>query len=283
MDRVGSYTNKIHYIKKNILEGLTNKQYAQLFMRPIDERCRNYEKLTKPMDLGTIINRVQTRCYQSAREVAADLRLVYQNWFALNEQCPVLCRPGIQLQKFVERKLSQMPEGPEFVIRKDPRMTRTSIKDFPWLQSSEPQLDSNQLFFIPEHQTLASRDVNSQYPKRGHSVSDGNEEDSSGPSVSKMMRHSRNSSDSNSVLVSVSASVSVAGSESVDTISNINNPQLEDAPVTSDLQHLASPENKPSSSRSSSSPSSSSSSSSQSGSSSSSSSSSGTDSDSDSD
>ncbi|XP_017155205.2 uncharacterized protein LOC108164118 [Drosophila miranda] len=137
---VGSYTNKVHYIKKKILEQLTKKKYAQVFMRPMDKHHGDYQNvIKKPMDLGTIITGVQSRLYRNADEVIADLRLVYQNWFVLKKGSTILCRPANQLQKFVENKLVQMPDGKEFEIKKDSRMTARSIKDFPWLQLNGTQ------------------------------------------------------------------------------------------------------------------------------------------------
>ncbi|EDW29358.1 GL19664 [Drosophila persimilis] len=147
---VGSYTNKIHYIKKKILEELTKKQYAQVFMRPMDKRHGDYQNvIRKPMDLGTIITWVQNRFYRNADELIADLRLVYRNWFALKKGSPILCRPANQLQKFVENKLVQMPDGEEFEIKKDSRMTARSIKDFPWLQLNGTQEMEPLSTFIP--------------------------------------------------------------------------------------------------------------------------------------
>ncbi|BFG06879.1 uncharacterized protein DMAD_13765 [Drosophila madeirensis] len=130
----GTYTNKIHYVKKNILEELIKKEYAQVFMQSRDGSNRDIAGLENPMDLGTIIIRVQNLRYRNVDELISDLRLVYKNWFSLKKVHKNLCCPGKQLKKFVENKVSKMPGGQEFAINKDSKMTVKSLQNFPWLQ-----------------------------------------------------------------------------------------------------------------------------------------------------
>ncbi|XP_022227532.2 uncharacterized protein LOC111077528 [Drosophila obscura] len=163
----GQYTNKIHYIKKKILEELTKKQYAQVFMRPMNERDPDYQLIKRHMDLGTIITRVQNRLYRNANEAIVDLRLVYQNWIALKTPNTALCRPGNQLQKFVENKLGQMPCGAEFELNKDPRMTVKSIQDFPWLQINSTEPMTHHPTFNPNKKETVNEKI---VPARGKAV-----------------------------------------------------------------------------------------------------------------
>ncbi|XP_034140827.1 uncharacterized protein LOC117591623 [Drosophila guanche] len=108
----GTYTNKIHYVKKQILEKVTMKQYAQVFMLPMDRRNRDIAGLKNPMDLGTIIIRVQKRRYRNVDELIFDLKLVYQNWLSLKRESAILCRPGNQVAKIRGEQGVENARGP---------------------------------------------------------------------------------------------------------------------------------------------------------------------------
>lgn len=120
----GTYTNKIHYLRKYLLDELVTKKFAMDFMEPVDTavlQVPNYYNIIKrPMDVGTIIKRVQNRYYHRVDSLISDFRLVISNCFTFNRPGDVVYRNCQKLEKFFHRILNKMPKGEEKPSTKDP-------------------------------------------------------------------------------------------------------------------------------------------------------------------
>ncbi|XP_034478057.1 bromodomain testis-specific protein [Drosophila innubila] len=125
----GTHTNKLHYIKKYLLDELPTKPFAPDFMQPVDTEVLQvptyYTIIQCPMDVGTIIKRVQNRFYHGVDELIIDFRQVISNCYKFNRPNDTVYRNGQKLEKFFLKILSQMPEGDEIPSYKDPRAPRS--------------------------------------------------------------------------------------------------------------------------------------------------------------
>ncbi|ALC44663.1 CG7229 [Drosophila busckii] len=123
-EEIGVYTNKIHYLRKYLLDELVMKKFAMDFMEPVDTAVLKvpmyYTIIKKPMDVGTIIKRVQNRYYHGVDELIHDFRLVISNCFTFNRPGEVVYRNCQKLEKFFYRVLNKMPRGEEKPSTKDP-------------------------------------------------------------------------------------------------------------------------------------------------------------------
>lgn len=125
----GTHTNKLHYIKKYLLDELPTKPFAPDFMQPVDTEVLQvptyYTIIQSPMDMGTITKRVQNRFYHGVDELIMDFRQVLSNCYKFNRPNDTVYRNGQKLEKFFWKVLSQMPEGEETPSYKDPRAPRS--------------------------------------------------------------------------------------------------------------------------------------------------------------
>lgn len=94
------------------------------FMEPVDTavlQVPNYYNIIKrPMDVGTIIKRVQNKYYHRVDNLISDFRLVISNCFTFNRPGDVVYRNCQKLEKFFHRVLNKMPKGEEKPSTKDP-------------------------------------------------------------------------------------------------------------------------------------------------------------------
>ncbi|XP_034483373.1 bromodomain testis-specific protein-like [Drosophila innubila] len=119
----GQYTNKIKYVEKHLLRKLVNQDFAAPFMEPVDSEALNvptyYTIINNPMDLGTVIQRVENRYYRSVKDLIHDLRLIVTNCYTFNRSYSSIYRKGVQLEKFVLKVLAKLPRGEELPCSKD--------------------------------------------------------------------------------------------------------------------------------------------------------------------
>lgn len=68
---------------KEILKALQRHRYAHVFMQPVDPIALGipdyFDKITHPMDFGTIGSKIGGGAYKSSAEFVADVRLVFDN------------------------------------------------------------------------------------------------------------------------------------------------------------------------------------------------------------
>ncbi|EDW60939.2 bromodomain-containing protein DDB_G0270170 isoform X1 [Drosophila virilis] len=121
--RAGEYTNKIHHMNKYLLEELCQQEFALPFMEPVDTKALNvptyYTIIEHPMDVGTIIMRVENRYYRSVHELINDVRLVIRNCFTFNMPEATVYRDGQKLEKLFLKVLEKLPTGEEVPYDKD--------------------------------------------------------------------------------------------------------------------------------------------------------------------
>lgn len=67
----------------------------------------------KPMDLGTMNNKMQNREYHNAAEFAADMRLIFSNCYRFNPVGTDVHEAGRQLQQEFERRFAMLPDEEE--------------------------------------------------------------------------------------------------------------------------------------------------------------------------
>lgn len=122
---VGVYTNKMHYMRKHLLDELPSKPFALDFMLPVDSEALQvptyYTIIQCPMDVGTIVKRLQNLYYQSVDDLIADFRLMLRNCYTFNRPGDIVYRNGQKLERFFLRVLKDMPEGLEVSCNRDPR------------------------------------------------------------------------------------------------------------------------------------------------------------------
>lgn len=128
-EQVGYYTNKMHFLKRHLLDELARKRFALDFMQPVDAEALQvptyYTIIRRPMDVGTIIKRVQNCYYYNVNELIQDFRLIISNCYTFNRPDDLVYRNGQKLEQFFEKVLAQLPPGDELITTKDPKAERT--------------------------------------------------------------------------------------------------------------------------------------------------------------
>lgn len=127
---MGYYTNKMHYLKRHLLDELSRKRFALDFMQPVDAEALQvptyYTIIRRPMDVGTIIKRVHNRYYFNVNELIQDFRLIISNCYTFNRPEDLVYRNGQKLEQFFEKVLAQMPHGDELITSRDPKAGRSA-------------------------------------------------------------------------------------------------------------------------------------------------------------
>ncbi|XP_017137184.1 homeotic protein female sterile-like [Drosophila miranda] len=114
---LGKYTNKLDFFKKSVLDEACKLDFCAEFMRPVDTVVlgvpKYYEVVMKPMDIGTIINRVENNFYHHVGDAMSDFMLIIYNCFKYNKPGDVVYSHGMLLDAFFKKKMQAMPTGPE--------------------------------------------------------------------------------------------------------------------------------------------------------------------------
>ncbi|VVB02133.1 unnamed protein product [Arabis nemorensis] len=98
-----------------IFRQLAQHKWAWPFLEPVDVKGLGlhdyYKVIEKPMDLGTIKNKMESSGYSNVREIYADVRLVFKNALRYNEEKEdVHVMAESLLQRFEEKWLLIMPK-----------------------------------------------------------------------------------------------------------------------------------------------------------------------------
>ncbi|XP_026846024.1 homeotic protein female sterile [Drosophila persimilis] len=117
---LGKYTNKLDFFKKSVLDEACKLDFCAEFMRPVDTVVlgvpKYYEVVMKPMDIGTIINRVENNFYHHVGDAMSDFMLIIYNCFKYNKPGDEVYSHGMLLDAFFKKKMQAMPTGPEITI-----------------------------------------------------------------------------------------------------------------------------------------------------------------------
>ncbi|XP_028893890.2 homeotic protein female sterile isoform X1 [Zeugodacus cucurbitae] len=102
-----------------ILKELFSKKhsgYAWPFYKPVDAELLGlhdyHDIIKKPMDLGTVKQKMDNREYKSAPEFAADVRLIFTNCYKYNPPDHDVVAMGRKLQDVFEMRYANIPDEP---------------------------------------------------------------------------------------------------------------------------------------------------------------------------
>lgn len=102
-----------------ILKELFSKKhsgYAWPFYKPVDAELLGlhdyHDIIKKPMDLGTVKQKMDNREYKSAPEFAADVRLIFTNCYKYNPPDHDVVAMGRKLQGVFETRYANIPDEP---------------------------------------------------------------------------------------------------------------------------------------------------------------------------
>ncbi|KAI8096760.1 uncharacterized protein BX664DRAFT_65711 [Halteromyces radiatus] len=87
---------------KHMLSNMMKHEYAALFTEPVDTYAipEYKERITSPMDLRTMTEKLQTGRYSSLQQVDADIRLMFANCFKFNNSKSFAYDQGKRLEKY---------------------------------------------------------------------------------------------------------------------------------------------------------------------------------------
>lgn len=102
-----------------ILKELFSKKhsgYAWPFYKPVDAELLGlhdyHDIIKKPMDLGTVKRKMDSREYKTAPEFAGDVRLIFTNCYKYNPPDHDVVAMGRKLQDVFEMKYANIPDEP---------------------------------------------------------------------------------------------------------------------------------------------------------------------------
>ncbi|CAG4924831.1 unnamed protein product [Colias eurytheme] len=102
-----------------ILKELFSKKhsgYAWPFYKPVDAVLLGlhdyFDIIKKPMDLGTVKNKMDNRAYKTAAEFAADVRLIFTNCYKYNPPDHDVVAMARKLQDVFEMRYAKIPDEP---------------------------------------------------------------------------------------------------------------------------------------------------------------------------
>lgn len=116
--RKGKLTEQLKFCHNLVKEFFTKKHagYAWPFHKPVDAALLGlhdyHDIIKKPMDLGTIKNKLENRLYGSAQEFAEDVRLIFTNCYRYNPPDSDVVMMAKKLQDVFEIRFARMPDEP---------------------------------------------------------------------------------------------------------------------------------------------------------------------------
>ncbi|KAL5276095.1 BRD4 family protein [Megaselia abdita] len=100
-----------------ILKELFSKKHSSVawpFYKPVDAEMLGlhdyHDIIKKPMDLGTVKRKMDSREYKNAAEFAADVRLIFTNCYKYNPPDHDVVAMGHKLQDVFESRMAKVPE-----------------------------------------------------------------------------------------------------------------------------------------------------------------------------
>ncbi|KAL3871462.1 hypothetical protein ACJMK2_039458 [Sinanodonta woodiana] len=114
--RKGKLNEQMKYCSNLIKELFSKKHsaYAWPFYKPVDVENLGlhdyFDIIKKPMDLGTIKEKMEVREYRSATEFAEDVRLIFTNCYRYNPPDSDVVMMAKKLQDAFELKYARMPD-----------------------------------------------------------------------------------------------------------------------------------------------------------------------------
>ncbi|XP_060069742.1 bromodomain-containing protein 3-like [Ylistrum balloti] len=118
-NKKGKLSPQLKYCSNFVKELFAKKHasYAWPFYKPVDANLLGlhdyHEIIKKPMDLGSIKRKLETREYSCPSEFAEDVRLIFTNCYRYNPPDSDVVMMAKKLQDVFEMKYAKMPELPD--------------------------------------------------------------------------------------------------------------------------------------------------------------------------
>ncbi|XP_019937035.2 bromodomain testis-specific protein isoform X2 [Paralichthys olivaceus] len=110
----GRVTNQLQYLEKVVIKALWRHHFSWPFRQPVDAVALHlpdyYTIIKNPMDLGTIMKRLQNKYYCEAHECIKDFNSMFTNCYMYNRPRDDIVFMAQTLEKLFLQKLSQMPK-----------------------------------------------------------------------------------------------------------------------------------------------------------------------------
>ncbi|XP_062251433.1 bromodomain testis-specific protein isoform X2 [Platichthys flesus] len=110
----GRVTNQLQYLEKVVIKALLRHHFSWPFRQPVDAVKLSlpdyYTIIRNPMDLGTIMKRLQNKYYWEAHECIKDFNTMFTNCYMYNRPGDDIVVMAQILEKLFLQKLSQMPK-----------------------------------------------------------------------------------------------------------------------------------------------------------------------------
>jgi len=123
----GKLSESLKYCN-NILKELFAKKhagYAWPFYKPVDANLLGlhdyHSVIKKPMDLGTVKQKMENREYKNAADFAEDVRVIFTNCYRYNPTESDVVMMAKKLQDVFEMRYARMPEEPPESMNASPR------------------------------------------------------------------------------------------------------------------------------------------------------------------
>eukprot|EP00048_Salpingoeca_helianthica_P022150 m.16627 g.16627 ORF g.16627 m.16627 type:complete len:964 (-) comp6946_c0_seq1:351-3242(-) len=114
-------TNQLQFLSRVVMKELWAHKWSFPFQQPVDDVKLGipdyYQIVTKPMDLGSIKNRLRSGYYEKAAACIADIELTFQNCYLYNKPNDDVYRMGQELDRLFHERLSGLPQ-PEMQARR---------------------------------------------------------------------------------------------------------------------------------------------------------------------
>ncbi|XP_040563622.1 uncharacterized protein [Lepeophtheirus salmonis] len=105
-------TSQLQCIKIYLLEPLLRHPKSPAFRKPVDHIALGIPDypnvITKPMDLGTVKEKIRTRKYAHYRDCVKDIELIWKNAKTFNPQDHFIHKIAIELEEFTKEKASKI-------------------------------------------------------------------------------------------------------------------------------------------------------------------------------
>lgn len=107
-------TNQLQYLLKNVMKAVQKHHYAWPFKDPVDAvklKLPDYHRIIlHPMDLTTIMKRLENCFYYSAQECIHDFKTLFTNCYVYNKPGEDVVLMAQTLEKLFLNKLTDMPK-----------------------------------------------------------------------------------------------------------------------------------------------------------------------------
>jgi hypothetical protein len=131
---------------KAVTTSLLNSPLCCIFASPIDPKAswaaEYFRVIPNPMDLSTVLQKIESREYGSTSEWYSDMNLIWQNAMTFNKRPNILWFTADFLQKKCEKKFGKMPHS-----QTEASMVR--------LEKAHRELSKVLAFELPPHSLVA--------------------------------------------------------------------------------------------------------------------------------